>query len=131
MYLIVIYCVVVLHQRKSYCISFKLLCFTLMSHLVLYRFILYLLIWYCTPACCDMLCQIAQECIVKNLHLYTRLVKPLRYIPHEKTKVSIKVASYLLIFHFDQLLSLCIWSGQRQDGDGTLHAVVLRQFTMR
>lgn len=38
-------------------------------------------------------------------------------------------APYLLVFHFYELLSLHVWSGQRQDGDGTLHPVVLCQFT--
>lgn len=41
----------------------------------------------------------------------------------------VMLASYLLIFHFDEFLGLHIRSGQRQDGDGTFHSVVLSQFT--
>lgn len=38
---------------------------------------------------------------------------------------------YLLIFHFDEFLCVHVWSGQRQDGDGTLHTVILSQFTVK
>lgn len=39
------------------------------------------------------------------------------------------IASYLLVFESDEFLSLPIVCREWQDGDGTLHVVVLSQFT--
>lgn len=38
-------------------------------------------------------------------------------------------SAYLLIFHLDQLLRLHVRSGQREDGNGALHTIILSHLT--